>query len=90
LENFVANHKSAKKRAKQTVLRTERNRSARTRVKNSVRAFREALESGDKEQAKVKLQDAARTMRKAASSGILHKATASRRVSRMTRAYNNG
>jgi len=44
----MANHKSAMKRAKQTIKRTERNRYYRTRLKNIVRAVKEAAEAGDK------------------------------------------
>jgi len=47
----MANHKSAKKRIKQTVKRTERNRYYRTRFKNIVKAVREAVEAGNKEAA---------------------------------------
>ena len=82
----MANHPSAKKRARQTVVRTERNRSIRTRVKNATRAFREALASGDKAAAAAKLAEATRILRKSASQGVLHKATASRRVSRLVKA----
>ncbi len=84
----MANHKSAKKRARQTVERAARNRGVKTRVKNSVRAFREAIASGDKSKAEVELKNATRTMRKAASAGVMHKVTTSRRVSRMMQAFN--
>ena len=84
----MANHKSAKKRAQQTVTRTLRNRAVRTRVKNAVRSFTEALASGDKDLAKAQLADATRSLRKAASKGVLHQATASRRVSRLVQAFN--
>ena len=84
----MANHKSAKKRARQTVLRTDRNRGVRTRVKNAVRAFREALASGDKGKAEVELKKATQTLRKAASAGVMHKVAISRRVSRLAQAFN--
>lgn len=83
----MANHPSAKKRARQTVARTERNRSIRSRVKNATRAFREALASGDKDAAAKMLAEATRVIRKSASKGVLHKVTASRRVSRLAQAY---
>lgn len=84
----MANHKSAKKRARQMAQRGARNRGIRTRVKSAVRAFREALASGDKSQAEVELKKATRTLRKAASAGVLHKVVTSRRVSRLTLAFN--
>ncbi len=85
----MANHKSAKKRARQTVEQTVRNRSVRTRMKNAVRSFREALSAGDREAAKAKLDTATRALRKAASKGVLHTRTASRRVSRLASAFNS-
>ena len=83
----MANHKSAKKRARQTVARTIRTRGIRTQVKSTIRAFREALTSGDKKKAEATLDIATRSLRRAASRGVLHSRTASRRVSRLARAF---
>ena len=44
----MANHKSAKKRIRQTERRTEVNRDRRGRVRTYVRKVEEAIESGDK------------------------------------------
>jgi len=85
----VANHKSAKKRARQTPKRTERNRAHRSRVKTAIRAFREAVTGGDKSAIEVAYKTATRILRKAASNGILKKQTASRRVSRMSLAVSS-
>ena len=84
----MANHKSAKKRARQSDNRTARNRSVRSRVNNSISAFRAALGSDDKDAAQKSLAAATRHIRKAVSAGVLHSATASRRVSRLARAFN--
>ncbi len=84
----MAYHPSAKKRARQAERREERNRPLRSSVKTAVRAFRDALASGDKAKAKEELAAAARVIRKAASKGIMPKGTASRRVSRMAQAFN--
>jgi small subunit ribosomal protein S20 len=84
----VATHASAKKRARQADRREARNRPLRSSVKSAVRAFREALASGDKNKAKEQLAEAARVIRKAASKGAMPKQTASRRVSRMAQAFN--
>ncbi len=43
----MANHKSAEKRARQTIKRTERNRFYRTRLKNITKAVRVAVEAKD-------------------------------------------
>ena len=82
----MATHKSAEKRARQTIKRTERNTGIKSRVKSAVRLFREALASGDKTKISAAFNDATRSLRKAASKGILHKRTASRRVSRLAHA----
>ena len=84
----MANHKSAKKRARQMVKRTARNRPIKTRIKTVTRAFREALVEGDKTKVEETYNVAAQTLRRAASSGIIPKRTASRRVSRLSLAFN--
>jgi small subunit ribosomal protein S20 len=84
----VANHPSAKKRARQAVARAARNRPIRASVKTAVRAYRDALAAGDANKAKEALAKAARVIRKAASKGVLPKRTASRRVSRLAQAFN--
>ena len=83
----MANHKSAKKRARQTVVRTARNKSIRSNVKSAVRSFREALAAGDKEAAKTALEQATQTIRKAGSKGFIHATAVSRRVSRLVKAF---
>lgn len=82
----MATHKSAEKRARQTIKRTERNIGLKSQVKSAVRAFREALTSGDKGKITAAFGIAARAMRKASSKGIVPKRTASRRVGRMAHA----
>ena len=52
----VANHKSAIKRHKQNLVRNERNRANRTRVKNAVKAVQEHILAQDKEQAQQQLR----------------------------------
>ena len=84
----MANHKSSKKRARQTPVRTARNQDIKSSVKTAVRTFREALKSGDKEKLAEAFRQATRSLRRAASKGVLHKANASRRVSRLTQAFN--
>jgi small subunit ribosomal protein S20 len=81
----MANHKSAAKRAKQTIKKTERNRYYRTRVKNIVRAVNEAVDAKDKEKADEAFKVANKNLHKFVSKGILKKATASRKVSRLNK-----
>jgi len=84
----MANHKSALKRARQTVKRTERNRFYKTRIKNITRAINEAVEAGDQEKATEALKLANKNFHKYVSKGILKKNTAARKVSRLTKLVN--
>jgi small subunit ribosomal protein S20 len=84
----MANHKSAKKRIKQTIKRTERNRFYRTRTKNIIRAVREAVASGDQAKAQEALKVANQKLHHFVSKGFLKKQTASRKVSRLHKLVN--
>ncbi|EAJ5686597.1 30S ribosomal protein S20 [Campylobacter lari] len=79
----MANHKSAEKRVRQTIKRTERNRFYRTRLKNITKAVREAAANNDKEAAANALKIANKSIHAMVSRGFLKKQTASRRVSRL-------
>ncbi|RUM56331.1 MAG: 30S ribosomal protein S20 [Nautilia sp.] len=81
----MANHKSAKKRIKQTIKRTERNRFYRTRIKNITKAVRTAVEAGDLEKAQEAFKIANRQFHHYVSKGILKKNTAARKVSRLNK-----
>lgn len=84
----MANHKSAEKRARQTVKRAARNVSIRSSVKTAIRKLREAIASGDAEAIGSQLAVTSRAVRKAASKGVMHPRTAARRVARMVVAAN--
>ncbi|BDQ27418.1 MULTISPECIES: 30S ribosomal protein S20 [Helicobacter] len=79
----MANHKSAEKRIRQTIKRTERNRFYKTRIKNVVKAVREAIASHDVPKAQDALKVANKELHKFVSKGVLKKNTASRKVSRL-------
>jgi small subunit ribosomal protein S20 len=81
----LAQHKSAKKRARQDEKRRARNRHVRSRLKTAVKDLRTALLGGDGEAKRSALCNAEREIRKAASKGVLSKKQASRRVSRLAR-----
>lgn len=83
----MAHHKSAIKRIRQTAVRTERNRADRTRVKNAIRNFREAVENND-ERAEELLRKAIRVVNAAGSKGIIPARRASRKVSRLNKQFN--
>jgi small subunit ribosomal protein S20 len=79
----MANHVSALKRARQTVVRTDRNRASTSRLRTALRGLREALTSGDKKAAETAFGATASAIDKAAKKGVLHKNTASRYKSRL-------
>jgi small subunit ribosomal protein S20 len=80
----VANHESAKKRIRQTLKRTERNKHVRSTVRTYVKNTRLAIESGDKSAAAAALTEAVRRIDKAVSKGVYHRKTGSRYISRLT------
>ena len=85
----MANHKSAKKRARQNIVRNTRNRSARSTVRTAIKKFRTAIEEGTAKEALEPLFKSAQTlMSMAASKGLYHKNTASRTIGRLAVALN--
>ncbi len=84
----MANHKSAIKRHKQSLVRAERNRAARSRVKNVVKQVRAAVQSNDKEAATQALVMANSVLDKAATKGAMHWKKAARKISRLAAAVN--
>ena len=79
----MANHKSAEKRARQTIVKTERNRFYKTRIKNVTKNVLAAIESADKEKAVEAMKAANKYVHHCVSKGILKKTTAARKVSRL-------
>jgi small subunit ribosomal protein S20 len=84
----LANHKSAKKRAKQSQVRRLRNKSVKTAVKSLEKKVRAAKEAGDdnKKELLILSQSA---IQKAAKKGVIHKKTASRKISRLSKFVNS-
>ena len=81
----MATHKSAAKRAKQTIVKTERNRAQHSEGKTAVKKVREAIASNQKESALKLLPEAQGLLRKLAKSGIIKQQTASRQTGRLAR-----
>ena len=84
----MANHKSADKRDRQAKIRRLRNRMNKSAMKTVVRQVEEALVAGSEDQAKAALQVAIPMIYKTATKGTIHKKTASRKVSRLTKRVN--
>ena len=84
----MANIKSQKKRIITAEKARKRNQAVKSELKTAVRAVREAVAAGNGVEAYTKAQHACRLLDKAASKGVYHKNTASRKVSRLTKAVN--
>ncbi len=84
----MPNIKSAKKRMRQTIKRTARNRVRKEKLKKAVKSYRGALAVGDTQVIADELKKVTKAIDKAQVKGILHKNTASRRKSRLARAAN--
>jgi small subunit ribosomal protein S20 len=81
----MANTKSAKKAVRQTDRRTEVNKARRSRLRSSVRKVEEAIASGNKEAARAALREAEPDIVRTAQKGMVHRKTASRKVSRLSK-----
>ena len=82
----MANTRSAEKQNRQTQKHRIRNAHVLSTLRTSVRKFREAAAAGDLDKSRQELARAVRQIAKAASKGVIHKAQASRRISRLTKA----
>ena len=80
----MANSAQAKKRARQIERRTEVNKARRSRIRTYLKKVDEALESGDKSIAKQALKVVQPELMRGVSKGIMHKNTASRKMSRLS------
>jgi small subunit ribosomal protein S20 len=81
----MANTKSAKKAVRQTVRRTGVNKTRRSRMRSSVRKVEEAIATGNKEAAQAALKEAEPVLARTAQKGLLHRRSASRKVSRLAK-----
>ena len=79
----MANTKSAKKAARQTVRRTALNKTRRSRMRSSVRKVEEAIAAGDRAAAVAAMAEAEPAIIRAAQKGIVHRNAAQRKVSRL-------
>jgi small subunit ribosomal protein S20 len=79
----MANTSSAKKAARQTLRRTEVNRTRVTRIRTALKKVEDAIKTGDKKVAAEALREAQPIIARGAKTGTLHKNTASRKVSRL-------
>ena len=80
----MANTPSAKKAVRKIERRTRVNRARRSRMRTQIRKAEEAIEAGDAAAAATVLRETEALIMRSAQSGVIHKNTASRKVSRLT------
>jgi small subunit ribosomal protein S20 len=85
----LANHKSAIKRARQNEVRRLRNKSVKTKIKNVIKDLRLSVSETSKEETLKKLDMAKSSIDRAAQKGVIHKKTASRKISRLSKLVNS-
>lgn len=81
----MANHKSAKKRIRQTARRTEVNTARVSRIRTFVKKVENAVAAGDKAAAQAAFKEAQPELARGVTKGVLHKNTVSRKISRLAK-----
>ena len=81
-------HKSVIKRARQSEKRHTRNHAILHRTNTVVKKFQGAVRQQDTQSASTLLREATSALHKAVTKGVLHRNTASRRISHLTTAFN--
>ena len=81
----MANTPQAKKRIRRNDRRAEINTSRMSRIRNFVKKVELALETGDKKEALTALQNAQPELARGVARGVLHKNTAARKMSRLSK-----
>ena len=81
----MANIKSAKKRIRSSARRTEINKTRRSRIRTFIKKVVTAIDAGDGALAKQALKDAQPEIHRGVSKGLLHKNTAARTISRLSK-----
>ena len=79
----MANTPQAKKRARQNEKRYAVNKARRSRIRTTLRKVEEAIASGNYDAAVAALREAQPALMKGVTKGVLHKNTASRKISRL-------
>jgi len=79
----MANTPSARKAARKIERRTAANKARRSRIRSYLRRVEEAIASGDSAAAQAALKEAQPELMRGASKGVIHKNTASRKISRL-------
>ncbi|MBA3637781.1 MAG: 30S ribosomal protein S20 [Acidobacteriota bacterium] len=79
----MASHASALKAHRQNIVRRERNRNMRTRLRGALRTIRTAIDAGDPAQMTEALRNTVSLVDKMAAKGVIHRNAASRYKARL-------
>ncbi len=79
----MANTPQSKKRARQNERRFDINKARRSRIRTFIRKVEEAIASGDSASAIAALRAAQPEIARGVTKGVIHKNTASRKISRL-------
>jgi small subunit ribosomal protein S20 len=82
----MPNTKSAKKRHRQSLVRRQRNRAAKSVIKGQVRKLRDAIAAGEVETATTEFRLTAKKLDQTAARGVIHANVAARLKSRLSAA----
>jgi len=82
----MANIKSARKRARQAIVRRDHNMSLRTAVRTAIKNVKKAVAAGNKEAAIKSLQESQSAIDRVVAKGILHRNAGDRHKSRLAHA----
>jgi small subunit ribosomal protein S20 len=80
----MAHHASAKKSIRQTERRSAVNRARISRVRSFIKKVESAIDAGDKKTAAAALKEAQPVIHRGVRAGVLHRNTASRKLSRLS------
>ena len=80
----MANTPQSKKRSRQIERQTAVNKARRSRIRTFLRKVEEAIASGDAAAARDALQSAQPELMRGVTKGVVHKNTASRKISRLS------
>lgn len=80
----MANHASAKKRIRRNERKALINKNRRSRIRTFIKKVELAIQGGDSKLADAALRDAQPEIQRGVAKGILHKSTASRKISRLS------
>ena len=81
----MANHKHTLKAHRQDIIRRERNRGLRTRLRRALKSLRDAIEQGNTDAAQAAMSGTVSLIDRMSAKGVIHDNAAARYKSRLAR-----